>query len=157
MNRHHKTQWIEALLRWVLAVVFLYAAIDKILYPAAFAKIIYGYELFPAVTINLIAIIIPFLELIASLALISGIYPESAAMMLNIMLTGFITAISINLIRGHEFDCGCFTVIHSSYATGTRQLLIRDIFLLIIGVFIMVYNRPRRFCLKPVRDPEPNR
>ena len=67
--------WIELAVRWILGVIFVYASYNKILAPAAFAKIIYGYDLFPAVFINLIAIIVPFLELFAGLALIIGVYP----------------------------------------------------------------------------------
>jgi hypothetical protein len=49
-------QWIELAARWILGMTFIYASYNKILEPAVFAKIIYGYDLFPAVFINLIAI-----------------------------------------------------------------------------------------------------
>ena len=57
--------WIELAARWILGLTFIYASLHKILSPEDFAKIVYGYDLFPHVFINLIAIIIPFLELIA--------------------------------------------------------------------------------------------
>ena len=99
----------ELMARWVLGAVFVYASFHKILDPEHFAKIIYGYYLFPDSSINLIAIILPYIELFAGAALILGIYPRSAALIINVMLLAFIAAISINLIRGHEFDCGCFS------------------------------------------------
>ena len=64
--------WIELLVRWFLGVIFVYASHYKILAPADFAKIVYGYDLFPGELINLIAIIVPFIELIVGLALIAG-------------------------------------------------------------------------------------
>ena len=68
----HST-WIELVLRWILGVTFLYASLYKIIEPAQFAKIIYGYYLFPDISINLIAIILPFVEFFTGLFLILGI------------------------------------------------------------------------------------
>ena len=97
--------WIELAARWILGLTFIYASFHKIISPADFAKIVYGYALFPEALINLIAIMIPFLELIAGLALIIGFYPRSAAIIINGLLVAFIVVLSINLVRGHEFDC----------------------------------------------------
>ena len=60
--------WIELAARWILGLTFIYASLHKILAPADFAKIVYGYNLFPEIFINLIAIIIPFLELVTGFA-----------------------------------------------------------------------------------------
>ena len=111
-----------------------------------FAKVIYGYYLFPDFSINLIAIILPFLELYSGLFLLLGIYPRSASTVATGMLFGFIVAISINLIRGHEFDCGCFSFGESSHKTATIQLLIRDIFYVVCGFYIILYRGQRKFC-----------
>ena len=109
--------WLELTARLLLGVTFVYASYHTILEPAAFAKIVYGYDLFPYETINLIAVIIPFIELIAGIALITGIYSRSAALILIAMLLAFIMVISINVIRGHEFDCGCFSAGQSGYSS----------------------------------------
>jgi hypothetical protein len=134
-------RWIEVATRWVIGVTFVYASYNKILAPAVFAKIFYGYDLFPAVFINLIAIIVPFLELFSGLALIIGIYPRSAALIINNMLLAFITAPSINLIRGHEFDCGCFSIHSSGQGTFTGPLIFRDFVLLALGIYIFFYTK----------------
>ena len=136
-------RWIELGARWILGLTFIYASIHKILAPADFAKIIYGYDLFPAALINLMAIIIPFVELIAGLALVLGIYPKSAALIINVMLVGFFLALSINIIRGHEFDCGCFGVDTKSHAFSPWLLLGRDFFLLSAGVYIFFHRNSR--------------
>ena len=72
LNKAIKTflgnSWIELAARWILGVIFIYASYHKILAPADFAKIVYGYALFPAALINLIAIIVPFMELVAGFA-----------------------------------------------------------------------------------------
>jgi uncharacterized membrane protein YphA (DoxX/SURF4 family) len=80
---------IELTARWILGLTFIYASYHKILAPGDFAKIVYGYGLFPHAVINLIAIILPFIEFVAGLALILGIYPRSAVLIINAMLIAF--------------------------------------------------------------------
>jgi uncharacterized membrane protein YphA (DoxX/SURF4 family) len=139
--------WFELAARWLLGATFIYASYSKILAPAVFAKIIYGYDLFPGILINLFAIILPFAELIAGLALVMGFYPRSAALIINAMLLAFIISLSINIIRGHEFDCGCFAIDTSNQSTFSGSLLIRDFFYLALGVYVLFYRNSRRLCL----------
>ena len=138
--------WIELAARWIIGLTFIYASLHKIISPADFAKIVYGYGLFPEVFINLIAIVIPFLELIAGLALIIGVYPRSAAMIINALLLAFVTVLAFNLIRGHEFDCGCFSAGQSGYASSSEVTLVRDIIYLIFGMQIVLFEGNRRNC-----------
>ena len=138
--------WLELVARWVLGTAFIYASCHKIIAPAQFAKVIYGYYLFPPLTINLIAIILPFLELFCGLALVLGIYPRSAALIINFLLTAFIVALSINLIRGQEFDCGCFSFAEKGYTYSVRETLIRDIVFLGLGLLVIFFSRYRKWC-----------
>ncbi|MBW1899182.1 MAG: DoxX family membrane protein [Deltaproteobacteria bacterium] len=129
---------LQLFFRLVLGITFIYASIHKIIYPGKFAQIIYGYGLFPGELINIAAILLPFLELFSGLFLVIGIYKDSAALIINIMLTVFIAAISINLIRGHEFDCGCFSVGITGYELSSVHLLLRDIIFLLMGVHLFI-------------------
>jgi uncharacterized membrane protein YphA (DoxX/SURF4 family) len=143
----YDNNWIELAARWILGLIFVYASYNKILAPSAFAKIIYGYGLFPAMFINLIAITVPFLELFAGLALIIGLYPRSAALIVNAMLLIFISALSINLIRGHEFDCGCFSINSISQEAFAGSLIFRDFLVLALGLHVFFYRNSRRLCI----------
>lgn len=134
--------------RWFLGITFIYASFHKILSPADFAKIVYGYNLFPEISINLIAIIIPFLELISGLALIIGIYPRSAAIIINILLLAFITVLAINMIRGHEFNCGCFSAGQNGYSSSPEVTIVRDIIYFALGLQIILFSGFRRFSLQ---------
>jgi putative oxidoreductase len=134
-------------MRWILGLIFIYASFHKILAPADFAKIVYGYDLFPAVFINLIAIIIPFLELVAGLALIIGFYPRSAAIIINALLTAYLIVLTINLIRGHEFDCGCFAASQSGYTSSSEVTLARDIIYFTLGLPVILFSGIRKMCL----------
>jgi uncharacterized membrane protein YphA (DoxX/SURF4 family) len=143
--------WIELAARWILGLTFIYASVYKIVSPTDFAKIVYGYDLFPAGLINLIAIIIPFLELVGGLALLLGFYPRSAAVIINALLLAFITVLSINLIRGHEFDCGCFSAGQSGYASSPKVNLLRDIIYFILGLQVILFGGIRRISITRVQ------
>ncbi len=136
--------WIELAARWVLGLTFIYASLHKIISPADFAKIVYGYDLFPPGLINLIAIIIPFLELVAGLALIIGVYPRPAAIIIGGLLLAFMAALTINLIRGHEFDCGCFSAGQSGYFSSTKVTLVRDVIYFVLDMQIVLFDGGRR-------------
>ena len=131
-----QSRWIEVAARWILGLTFVYASYHKITAPAEFAKMIYGYGLFPGMIINLTAIILPFVELFAGMALLVGFYDRGANVILIALLGLFIIFISINLIRGHEFDCGCFAENTFFAAESPWTTLVRDIFLLAMGAYI---------------------
>jgi uncharacterized membrane protein YphA (DoxX/SURF4 family) len=139
-----ENSWFELAARWILGLTFIYASYDKILAPADFAKIVYGYDLFPSQIINLIAIVLPFVELVAGLALILGIYPRSAVLIINAMLIAFVIVLSINLIRGHEFNCGCFSVQDAGAFSSAGSTLVRDIVYLPLGLHIFLFNGIRK-------------
>lgn len=148
--------WTELTCRWLLGVIFLLASFHKIINPAQFAKIIYGYQLIPGPAINLIAILLPFLELYAGAALMAGLYPRSAALIINGMLGAFIFAISINLLRGHSFDCGCFSIGNTG-ASAAGGLLIRDLVCFAMGGYVIWYGHPRKWSMTSLRDRLPGR
>jgi len=135
--------WVEILFRWLLGATFMYASYYKIMSPADFAKAVYGYNLFPVFLINLIAVILPFVELISGLSLILGIYPRAAALIINGLLIAFIFILTVNIIRGHEFDCGCF----SANKTGSPiRMVARDVVYLIMGLQVFLFNGIRKGC-----------
>ena len=138
----------ELIARYVLAAVFLYACVHKILHPADFAKIIYGYKILPGWAVNLAAITMPWFELAAGLSLLLGFYPRAGAILVSGMLLVFILAISFNLIRGHEFDCGCFSIGKAGHVSDARGLLIRDILYFLGGLQVLFFSGQRKLCLK---------
>lgn len=148
-NRVMHNSWIELAARWILGVVFIYAGFQKIMAPEAFAKIIYGYDLSPLFMINIIAIVLPMIEVLAGATLMMGIWPKSAALVLNLLLTGFMILISINLIRDYQFDCGCLSTDLSGEKTSPESLLFRDFILLAMGVHVFLFPRTRKLCTIP--------
>ncbi|MEJ2221655.1 MAG: MauE/DoxX family redox-associated membrane protein [Desulfobacterales bacterium] len=147
--------WIELAARWILGLTFIYASYHKIITPEDFAKIVYGYDLFPGIFINLIAIVLPFLELIAGFSLIIGLYPRSAAVITNALLLAFITVLAINMFRGHEFECGCFSAVQNGYSSSSGVMLLRDIIYFILGIQINFFGGMRRNCFGRLASQQP--
>jgi uncharacterized membrane protein YphA (DoxX/SURF4 family) len=96
---------------WILAAVFLLAAWPKVTHPHAFAESIYRYHLLDHDWINVQAVYLPWLELVCALALLAAPRLRRGALLLVLlMLIMFTTAIAINVYRGVDIDCGCFSV-----------------------------------------------
>ncbi|MDY6906392.1 MAG: MauE/DoxX family redox-associated membrane protein [Thermodesulfobacteriota bacterium] len=137
---------LEPGFRLVLGGMFIYASIHKIVHPEQFVDILNGYNLFPAATLHPIAVFVPWLELICGAAVVFGIFPRGAVAIINLMLLMFIIAISINLLRGHEFDCGCFSFSHDP-TVSVVHLLVRDIISLVMGLYLLFFTGLRKWVL----------
>ncbi len=135
---------VQVLCSLILGGVFIYASIDKISHPGAFAKIIFNYQLLPAVLITLPAMVLPWLELISGAFLVAGIFRRASAMILSSLLAVFAVAISINLARGITFDCGCFSTVTTVSGSDPVGLLTRDLLLLIPGLIIVLFGNVKQ-------------
>jgi uncharacterized membrane protein YphA (DoxX/SURF4 family) len=92
-----------------LGAVFIVASIDKIQDPEAFATTIANYRLLPYKTINGVAIVLPWLEIICGTLLVLGVWVRANTMIAGGLLVAFSIAISQALLRGLDISCGCFT------------------------------------------------
>jgi len=102
--------WLTIRVQIALGAIFVIAALPKIADPPSFAHMIYNYRLVPSSLINISALVMPWVELLAGLALILGVWKAASRTVITIMLAVFIIAISINLARDNAIDCGCFNV-----------------------------------------------
>lgn len=110
MKHFLTSPWLTIRVQLALGAIFVIAAIPKIADPPSFAHMIYNYRLVPSSLINISALVLPWIELLAGLALILGIWKAAARTIIGILLAIFIIAISINLARDNAIDCGCFNV-----------------------------------------------
>jgi uncharacterized membrane protein YphA (DoxX/SURF4 family) len=102
--------WLTIRVQIALGAIFVIAAWPKIADPPSFAHMIYNYRIVPASLINISALVMPWVEMLAGLALILGVWKSAARNVVAAMLAIFIIAISINLSRDNAIDCGCFNV-----------------------------------------------
>ena len=147
MNQFFKGP-IILICRIVLGGIFIFASLDKIAHPAEFAKAIGNYHVLPFGLENLLALTLPSVELLAGVALITGVMVDGAAIMVILMNIVFIFAISQALARGISIECGCFSVTTEGGDNIGLQTIIRDIGYLIMG-FIVFYRRDNFFELYP--------
>ena len=126
--------------RAILGSLFLYAGIAKIVDPMGFALSIYNYKLLPESLINVAAILLPWLEVIVGGSLLLGIGTAGGALIATTLFSIFAGALTINLIRGLDIACGCF----STAATGGSInwfYLLRDLSLLLISLQVLFFDQ----------------
>ncbi len=122
--------------RLILGGVFIYASWDKILNPAAFAEAVFKYQLLPSQLINLMALILPWLELILGLLLLSGFWLSGAALGVNLLMIVFLSAIIFNTARGLDIPCGCFST--EATASGlSGWIVLRDVFFFCLSCYLL--------------------
>ncbi len=108
--------------------VFLYACLDKLTHPAAFATAIHNYHMVPLVLLHPFALLMPMVECVLGLALVFGVARRGAALLAVILLVVFMVAIAVALARGLDISCGCFHT-EGGHEVGV-SLLVRDAILL---------------------------
>jgi uncharacterized membrane protein YphA (DoxX/SURF4 family) len=126
---------VELVCRLLVGGVFVYASLDKILHPTEFAKVVYNYQMLPVPISNLLAMILPWLELFAGLALVVGVLVTESALLTSGMLIVFIIALSINSYRGLDVDCGCLSL--SGGRSIGLQTVVEDVFLLLAALVVL--------------------
>lgn len=94
--------------RWVIGLVMVWAGLAKIGNPAAFASQVHNFSMVPVAVENLIAICLPWIELVAGLAMIFGIRARAGAVVSTALLGVFTLAVAIALALGLDIECGCF-------------------------------------------------
>lgn len=133
-----KKKYFLFVLRTILAFVFIYAAILKIAEPGGFSQAIANYKLLPDISINVLGIILPWIEISAGLLLLFGVAVKENSVIISGMLIVFIIAIGISLARGLNIDCGCFGTADGNKIGLTK--ILQNIGLLIIGIILIIYN-----------------
>lgn len=95
------------LLRLLLGGVFVAAGALKVVDPSAFANDVARYGLVPHALVNLMALTLPWIEVLAGGLLIVGVWKQASAAVIAAMNAVFLVAVSVALARGLEV-CGCF-------------------------------------------------
>ncbi len=139
--------------RLLLAAVFLYSGMTKIVSPGDFAVVISGYGVLPELLIAPAAIGIPVAEILIAVGLCLDLRGMLA------LYSGFMVlfmAVLIHGIRmGLDVDCGCFgpddpegQAFHS-----LREALLRDAVILVGCLYLYAVRLVRGIRPAPVRNP----
>ena len=136
---------ILLVLRLALGGVFIYAGALKIVDAQGFAKAVHHFQLTPWTVSLVVAVYLPWLEVLAGLALIVRRLALGASLALVVMSAVFLIALSTAWARGLDISCGCFGKEEHKIQTHFPQLFLRDAALLTaaITIFIAEFRRPK--------------
>jgi uncharacterized membrane protein YphA (DoxX/SURF4 family) len=124
------------LIRTFLGGIFVFASLDKINDPQAFANSILQYKIVGQTLAMCIATILPSLELLCGLSLIIGIYPRGCELLITMMLVGFTFFVASALFRGLDISCGCFTQDPNVSKIGYQKIL-ENCGLIVLSVWLL--------------------
>ncbi|MBZ5639142.1 MAG: hypothetical protein LAO51_10375 [Acidobacteriia bacterium] len=92
----------------VIGLVFATASLSKIGDLPAFALQVHNFRIAPVWSENLIAMALPWVELVAALSLLLGVRPRAGAVVVTALMAGFTVGVILAMARGLDFECGCF-------------------------------------------------
>jgi uncharacterized membrane protein YphA (DoxX/SURF4 family) len=122
--------YFALLLRVVVGTVFVFASVEKIADPAAFAVSVSHYKLIGAPLTLIVATVLPWIELLAGLGLLFGILYRANAFLCSSMMLLFTVLVVIALLRGLDISCGCFTQDPAAARMGWGKALENTVLLL---------------------------
>jgi len=126
------------LFRFILAAVFIYAGVLKIMNPAEFAAQIENYQMLPYILVTLMAIILPWIEVICGVLLVVGAWLKPASLLILLMNIIFVIAITAAILRGLDISCGCFSL-HSTQV-GLHKI-VEDLVYAAMALYILLKAR----------------
>ena len=146
---HPVHDWLSVPIRLVVGVVFIYAAYSKIARPGDFAWNIAMYQMLHYRNINLLAIILPWVEMICGITLILGLWTRGSAVVVCGMCIMFIWALLHAITHDIEMtSCGCFSqegakALEAHRDTVGTSLLYRDIAMLFATGYVWLFDTGR--------------
>jgi uncharacterized membrane protein YphA (DoxX/SURF4 family) len=102
-------KYLSLILRVAVGLVFLIAGLGKAADPASFAREMQNYQIIPFALINIMALIMPWIEIIVGIFLIAGVRIKANAAIASGFMLIFIIAIGSAMLRGLNINCGCFS------------------------------------------------
>ncbi len=135
--RHLAHSVVALPLRIYLGGVFLAACLYKIQVPAAFGLSVATYQILPLGLVNLMAVTLPWIELVVGLCLVVGFKARACALCCAGMLVTFIIAISSALYFDLRLSCGCFASAETAEEMSAMTLW-RDAIWLLIAVYLVL-------------------
>lgn len=152
-RRRQAQPWVTTLVRLVLAGVFGYSGLHKIVNPVDSVVAVRAYQILPESLVEPVGYGQPFLELAIAVLLLAGIVTRLAGVATTVLLLVFITAVASAWARGMSIDCGCFSGGGPVEPGETHYLrvILRDIGLALLAAWAVVFP-PGRFAVDTVLD-----
>ncbi len=144
---------VSPILRQLLGVLLLWAAVSKLANLTEFLGSVYAYQLpLPRIGLQAAAVVLPWVELLCGLLLLAGFWSRTALLIVTGLLGLFVLATGQAWLRGLEIACGCFNLkmlgLNASLPALERFLesvsfaFIRNLLLTAVAVWLL-RNQPR--------------
>jgi uncharacterized membrane protein YphA (DoxX/SURF4 family) len=133
--------YISLLLRIYIGVIFIYASLHKIAHPDMFAIDIATYDILPLYLVNLMAIILPYIELTSGILIIIGPFQKEGALLISGMMCMFLIALIIAIYKGINASCGCFASQSVEEDPISYKTVIRDLSWLLIALYVLLFDK----------------
>lgn len=102
---------VSPLLRQLLGVLLLWAAVSKLANLTELLGSIYAYQLpLPRTLLQIAAVVLPWVELLAGLLLLAGFWSDTALLIVTGLMGLFVLATGQAWMRGLDITCGCFNL-----------------------------------------------
>ncbi len=141
MSAGRLAAWAAVPVRWYLGVLFVGASLHKIAAPGAFALDVATYDILPLATVNLTALVLPWLELATGAMLLAGWRVRAASLLVAAMMAVFLAALVIALANGLDMSCGCFASEGAQENPISRWTVVRDLVWLGMAGFVALADR----------------
>lgn len=122
-----------------LGLLFAVAAVAKLSDVGEFVTQIHNFRILPVAAENLVAITLPWIELLGALALLLNLRARAGAAVITAMLAVFTLAVIVAMSRGLSIECGCFGRLDAT-RVGTEKVL-QNLGMVALGVVSLL--RPR--------------
>jgi peptidoglycan/LPS O-acetylase OafA/YrhL len=124
--------------RFTMAGILLVAGCGKLLDLDGFVQAVINYQVLPRRTARKFARIVPWLELVSAVLLLSEPGKTMGALMSGGLVLSFSIAIVYNLLRGRNVPCGCMGRLFRDHTSW--PLLLRNV--LLIGLSAVIALGP---------------
>lgn len=133
--------FLEAATRWGVGLIFVYAAVPKLLDINSFSQTVDAYGLVPDVLVLAVAVLLPLLEIVIAIGLFMkkkrAVYSSLGLLFLFLAVLGYA------IWMGFDIDCGCFGSDDPEYTAfnGLKVAFARDVLLTMFLFYVVWFQR----------------
>ncbi len=141
MNKDNLINYTVAILRLYLSLVFIFSGLEKINDLQSFAQSIENYKILPLYLVNIAAIIIPWIEVVAGSLLLFGIWIKENSIIILTLLFIFTVALIIALAKGLNINCGCQGTAYAQRISIAK--ILENVSMIIVALLGIKYPRQK--------------